>query len=221
MKPKILLIEKKRAESPTFYLGLVNKGYTVDIVPNGNAAADHLVDNKPDLMVVNAASIRSTGLRICKSAHHQVPGLPIVLIVETMPDENEKVDADVILALPFTLQKLINRIRSLLPGEPKNVLKAGDLQLDVENRFVKFRDKQATLTPRLVTLLKILIDHVGEVVERKDLFRQVWDTDYTEDMRTLDVHVSWLRQLLEEDPRHPQLVKTVRGVGYWLDVKKG
>jgi DNA-binding response OmpR family regulator len=63
-----------------------------------------------------------------------------------------------------------------------------------------------------------LIDHPGEVVNREDLFRIVWETAYIGDTRTLDVHVSWLRQALEDDPRHPKFIKTVRGVGYRLDV---
>jgi DNA-binding response OmpR family regulator len=71
-----------------------------------------------------------------------------------------------------------------------------------------------------VSLLKILMQNPGTVIERQNLFRQVWDTAYTGDTRTLDVHVSWLRQLLEDDPRHPQYIKTIRGVGYRLDVEE-
>jgi DNA-binding response OmpR family regulator len=62
------------------------------------------------------------------------------------------------------------------------------------------------------------MQHAGEVLEREDIFRKVWNTEYTEDTRTLDVHISWLRQALEQDPRKPQFLKTVRGVGYRLDV---
>ncbi len=62
------------------------------------------------------------------------------------------------------------------------------------------------------------MEHPGEVVERESLFRQVWETEYTADTRTLDVHISWLREVLETDPRHPRFLKTVRGVGYRLDV---
>jgi DNA-binding response OmpR family regulator len=60
--------------------------------------------------------------------------------------------------------------------------------------------------------------HPGEVVKREELFREVWSTEYTEDTRTLDVHISWLRATLEEDPRKPQFLKTIRGLGYRLDV---
>jgi DNA-binding response OmpR family regulator len=79
-------------------------------------------------------------------------------------------------------------------------------------------NKEARLTPRLARLLKMLMDHSGEVIERETLFREVWKTEYTEDTRTLDVHISWLRLAIEEDPRAPRFLKTLRGVGYRLDV---
>jgi DNA-binding response OmpR family regulator len=64
------------------------------------------------------------------------------------------------------------------------------------------------------------MEHAGEVIERKELFRMVWETDYAGDTRTLDVHISWLRQAMEEDPRNPRYIKTVRGEGYRLDIDK-
>jgi DNA-binding response OmpR family regulator len=78
--------------------------------------------------------------------------------------------------------------------------------------------KEERLTPRLTSLLHLFMLHPGEVLERDDIFRQVWKTEYIDDTRTLDVHVSWLRQAIEEDPRKPRFLKTIRGVGYRLDV---
>jgi DNA-binding response OmpR family regulator len=69
-------------------------------------------------------------------------------------------------------------------------------------------------------ILKILMEHAGEVVERKAMFSEAWETDYTADTRSLDVHMSWLRQAIEENPRKPEFIKTVRSVGYRLDVEK-
>jgi DNA-binding response OmpR family regulator len=130
----------------------------------------------------------------------------------------EKINADVILSLPFTAQKLVNRISHLLPSDGKHSIHAGPIRLDIEKRMVRCLGKQARLTPRLVDLLKELIEHRGEVVERKVLFSKVWETNYTDDTRTLDVHISWLRQAIEADPDAPQLLRTIRGVGYRLDV---
>jgi DNA-binding response OmpR family regulator len=83
---------------------------------------------------------------------------------------------------------------------------------------VRCQGRETHLTPRLVELLQILMQHPGEVIERDGLFRQVWKTEYTRDTRTLDVHISWLRRVLEADPRRPRFLKTIRGVGYRLDV---
>lgn len=219
-KAKILLVEGKRADRPSFAFGLDKKGYQVTTVPNGAAALDRLAEGYPNLVIVDAASMRTSGRRICQSIQKHAAGVPVVLIVSSDDEQNEKNSANVVLALPFTLQKLINRIRPLLPVEAKNVLKAGPFQLDVQQRVARCEDRQTRLTPRLVSLLKILMEHPGDVIERDDLFREVWDTAFTGDTRTLDVHVSWLRQALEVDPRRPQYIKTVRGKGYRLDLNE-
>lgn len=218
MKAKILLIEGKRADRISFMIGLTKKGYEVQSVGSGSAAIATLEARLPDLVLVDAASMRTSGRRICLSMRQKAPNIPIVLVVSE-DDIAEKVEVNVVLAEPFTLQKLLNRIRPLLPNDDRNLLRAGVIQLDIEQRFVRCYDRQASLTPRLVTLLRLLMERPGEVIDREELFRQVWETEYTGDTRTLDVHVSWLRQAVEIDPRHPRFIKTVRGVGYRLDVE--
>lgn len=218
MKPKILLIESKRAEHASFATGLMKKGFQVETVSNGAAAQARLAEDLPHLVLVDAASMRTSGRRICQAIHSQVPALPITLVLGSKMPDQDKFSAEVILVQPFTLQKLLNRIRPLLPVKPGDVLTAGPLQLDVEQRMARLENRQARLTPRLVILLRCLMEHPGEVIGRKELFSQVWETDYTADTRTLDVHMSWLRAALEEDPRHPVYIKTVRGVGYRLDL---
>ncbi len=220
MKARILLIEGKRSEYPSFSAGLTKKGFHVESVPNGNAALARLAAAVPHLVIVDAASMRTSGKRICQSLRQHSAALPVMLVLaHEEPDGSEKGIANVVLVQPFTLQKLINRIRPLIPAESRDVLSAGPLQLDVEQRIVRCGSRQARLTPRLVVLLTILMEHPGELIDRKELFRQVWDTAYTVDTRTLDVHISWLRQAVEEDPRHPRFLKTVRGAGYRLDIE--
>ncbi len=223
MKAKILLIEGKRADRPSFVAGLTRKGFQVESVANGSEALGRLEPFTPDLIIINAASMRTSGKRICQSIRAHSNAAHIVLITDAQSaDSIEKEDlANVVLTLPFTLQKLMNRIRPLMPTEQKDMLQVGTLQLDPVQRWVRIGNRQTSLTPRLVTLLKILMDHPGEVIEREYLFRTVWDTAYTEDTRTLDVHVSWLRRAIEDDPRKPRHIKTIRGVGYRLDMEKG
>ncbi len=213
----LLVIEAKHAEIPSFAMDLQKKGFDVHIAENGSKALARLKEVSPSLVVVNAASLRSTGIRICQSLREKDSKLPIILILEDEIEVNKNL-ADAVLVLPFTVQKLANRIKPLLPGDGKNVLHLGPIRLDLEKRRVRCMGKSTKLTPRLVTLLQLLMEKHGEVVEREPLFKKAWETNYTGDTRTLDVHISWLRQAIELDPNNPKLLKTVRGVGYRLDV---
>lgn len=214
----IFIIEGKKAERPVFAAQLQKKGFLVLTAQNGSEALKRLEEVAPDLVVVNAASLGSTGVRICQSLQEgHDEHLPIVLIL----DEGKLVEksvADAVLNLPFTVQKLANRITPLLPGDGMNVIHAGPIRLDLEQRRVRSLGKNARLTPRLATLLQTLLQHRGEVIEREELFKKVWETNYTGDTRTLDVHISWLRRAIEIDADHPRFLHTVRGVGYRLDV---
>ena len=213
----LLVIEARHAEIPSFASDLQKKGFDVQIAQNGSQAVARLKEVSPSLVVVNAASLRSTGLRICQSIREKDSKLPIILILENDNDVSKDA-ADAVLALPFTVQKLVNRIKPLLPGDGKNVLHVGPIRLDLEKRRVRCLGKSTKLTPRLVTLLNLLMEKHGEVVEREPLFKKAWETNYTGDTRTLDVHISWLRRAIELDPDNPKLLKTIRGVGYRLDI---
>ena len=213
----LLVIEGRHAEIPSFASDLQKKGFDVQTAQNGSQAVARLKEVSPSLVVINAASLRSTGLRICQSIREKDPKLPIILILES-DNEVSKDAADAVLALPFTVQKLTNRIKPLLPGDGKNVLHIGPIRLDLEKRRVRCLGKSTKLTPRLVTLLHLLMDKHGEVVEREPLFKKAWETNYTGDTRTLDVHISWLRRAIELDPDNPKLLKPIRGVGYRLDI---
>lgn len=213
----ILVIEGRHAEIPSFATDLQKKGFDIRSFQNGSQAVSKIKQINPSLVVINAASLRSTGLRICLSVRKKEPKLPIILILE----KEKTVDKDLaesVLALPFTVQKLVNRIKALLPSDGKNVVTAGPIQLDLDHKRVRCLSKSTKLTPRLITLLQILMEKHGEVVEREALFKKVWETNYTGDTRTLDVHVSWLRRAIELDPNNPKFLKTIRGVGYRLDV---
>jgi DNA-binding response OmpR family regulator len=196
---------------------LQKKGFDVVLFQNGSDAVAKLKQANPSIVVINAASLRSTGIRICLSVRKKDAKIPIILILEKDKPVDKEL-ADAVLALPFTVQKLVNRVKALLPGDGNNVVSAGPIRLDIENRRVKSLGKSTKLTPRLITLLQLLMDKHGEVVEREALFKKVWETNYTGDTRTLDVHISWLRQAIELDPDNPKFLKTIRGVGYRLDV---
>ncbi len=213
----VLIIEGKHADFPSFTIPLQKKGFDLRVAKSGTQALAQLKDADPDILVVNAASMRSSGIRICKKLQEQDASTPIILIIA--PDKKVSDDAaTLVLRHPFTIQKLTNRIKPLLPSDGKNTLQTGAIRLDLDRKRVRCLGQNTRLTPRLVMLLQTLMESPGEVVEREELFKKVWETDYIGDTRTLDVHISWLRKAIEPDPTKPKFLRTIRGVGYRLDV---
>jgi DNA-binding response OmpR family regulator len=202
----ILIIEGKRAGYPAFSSALIKKGYEVMSVASGSDAIKHLnIDIDPDVIIVSAASLRSTGKRICQSLRDVTQEIPIILIIAE-GGKIENGEANITLNLPFTVKKLENRLKHVLPHESEKTLRIGPIRLDIEQRIVRCLGKQTRLTPRLISLLSLLIKQHGEILERNDLFSRVWETDYTDDTRTLDVHISWLRKAIEVDPLKPRFL---------------
>ena len=174
---RILLIEGKRADHPSFCDGLKKRGYDVQSVRNGFTALEKLIGVDPDIIVIDADSLRTSGKRICQALRDAMDDIPIVMIIspeKAAKNHNVKSDCDAtILVLPFTIQKLINRLKPLQPGESKNFLRLGPIRLDLERQRVRCLNNVGNLTPHLVRLLKFLMDHPGEVVERDIVFKQV------------------------------------------------
>lgn len=220
MKAKILLVEGKRADRTSFQGGLSNKMFLVNSVSSGSAGVAQLPEFQPDIIIIDASSLRTSGKRICTMLHAEAPKTPMVLILESNADASNDSCANVVLHMPFTLQKLLNRLKPFIPQEPTNGMTAGPITLDLDTHSVRCLDHQTSLTPRLAALLAMLMENSGKVIPRETLFSKVWETEYTGDTRTLDVHISWLRQAIEDDRRHPRFIKTVRGMGYRLDVEK-
>jgi DNA-binding response OmpR family regulator len=214
----LLLIEKHRKREICFNDALLRKGYDVTQVNSGGDGLIQMNGYKPDVIIINAASLRTNGLRICSWYHNRLPDIPVILIVAEDEPIADAESVDVIMHLPFTVQKLVNRLRSFQQTLNEDVLIRGPLQLNQKTRMVSINDKTAYLTPRLTRLLKVFMENSSKALAREELFKRVWETDYTGDTRTLDVHISWLRKVLEENPTNPKLIKTVRGIGYKLDL---
>jgi len=218
LEAKILWIQGSRADSPDFITVLRNKGFEIETVPSAKAAQERAAALNPDVVIVNAASLATSGKRICHTLSLHLNGKPLILINQPELMTSNDIEAKVVLILPFTARKLINRIRALIPVNSKRSFKVGEITLDKERNLVRCEGREQSLTPRLVRLLHILMQHPGEVIERERLFSTIWETDYTGDTRTLDVHISWLRKAIESDPRSPKYLKTIRGIGYRLDI---
>lgn len=214
---QLLWIGNPSSKHSSFPAALKEKPYKVKLVSTGGAAENRLHSGKrPDAVVVDAASMRTTGTRICKTIKKINPALPTILITSCDYPPANGVAADVHLTKPFTFRKLQNRLKLYKPGEGENSVHSGSIELDPDRQVLRCGKKEDRITPRMIALMKLLLKNRGEVVAREELFRQAWNTSYTGDTRSLDVHISWLRKILEKDPRNPELLLTVRGVGYQL-----
>ncbi len=218
MQIKILWINGKRAKTPDFISRLEKKGVQVTVLPTAQAALTWLGKNDPDVVIVNAASLASSGTGICQRLRKHFPQYPLLLIGAPEYPAGQVNVADETLVLPFTARKLFNRLQILKPFKDDPLLRIGDITFDKQHNVVECGGKRTHLTPRLARLLNILLKNAGQTISRETLFTQTWETAYADDTRTLDVHISWLRKALEDDPRKPRYLKTVRGVGYRLDV---
>jgi DNA-binding response OmpR family regulator len=213
----ILLIEGARPASslvPT----LTGKGYEVLRASNSKEALNQARAHGPVLAVVNSTSLHTDGLKICDDLRGALAQLPILLIVRAGAPTDSITCADMILARPFTSRKLINRVVQLLPVNSGEVLKVGNFLLNPESRYLRINKSEYHLTPMKARLLEIFLRNPGEVLSREYLMKNVWHTDYLGDTRTLEVHIRWLRELIEDDPAHPRFLQTIRGIGYRLNV---
>jgi DNA-binding response OmpR family regulator len=214
----IMLIESSRASAPSFTSALDKKGFDVSVfhkLERALASSDRKI---PDLVVLDAASMRTSGTRLCRRARAKLDGVPIILVSPAGARPDPGSGASLTLVQPFTARKLINRVVRLLPGDESYNLEVGSITLNMANFVVECLDKKSRLTPKQAQLLEAFLQNPGKLMTRKRLIRQVWHTDYTGDTRTLDVHMSWLRKAIEPDPKNPRFLKTIRGMGYRLDV---
>lgn len=215
---KILLIESGRPSAPSFASALEKKGFDVTVhhkVDKGIKAASK---TSPDVLILDAASMRTSGSRMSRAARTGLNGIPIILISPSGTLVDPGNGSSVTLVQPFTPRKLVNRVIRLLPGDERYVLQAGPVKLNLAQRKVRVNGKEARLTPKQSKLLELFMHNPGKLLTRKKLIREVWLTDYTGDTRTLDVHMSWLRHAIEPDPAKPEFLHTIRGMGYRFDL---
>ena len=117
-------------------------------------------------------------------------------------------------------RKLTNRVERYLNGDEGEVLVAGPFKLNVKSRVLTTRKSEIRLTPKVAALLELFMRSPDEVLERAHLMSKVWNTSYMGDTRTLDVHIRWIREAIERQPSKPRYLRTVRGKGYTLSIKK-
>jgi DNA-binding response OmpR family regulator len=213
---RILLIESTRAKKTSFADAL-KKRYEVLSVPSGKQALLMAKHETPHVIVLDAISMRTPGDRVCQHLREQLPDLPLIHL-HPGPLESEESCADVVLFLPFTSRKLVNSIERLLESPGDAIISCGPFAVHVGRRVLIVQGQETTLTPKLALLVETFFRNPGQTLDRKLLMERVWHTNYMGDTRTLDVHIRWIRRAIETDPGSPRYLKTVRGVGYRLDI---
>jgi DNA-binding response OmpR family regulator len=213
MSSTILFIANDKAAATSF-AGLFSKReFSTLTAHSGRQAHAIAKQHHLDAIVVDATSPRLN----CKSLCRKLRGdsfAPIVLI--THP--NAKIDGGIspegVVPKPLAAKKLVARVKAVIDSKPPRLLTVGALSLDLEKRRLIRGTKSLALTPKEFRLLKLLMNRAGQTVTRKTLMKEVWETDYLGDTRTLDVHIRWVREKVEDNPSKPQRLITARGQGY-------
>ncbi len=219
--PHILLVEGKGAQADSLVHYLTKKWHDIATVQTGSEAQASASLNQPDVIIFDASTMRSSGVRSCQRLRKTLPEVPLIYIQGAGLPAVDKTGADITLEKPFTARKLLNRVRQLLPANDSadQIVRLGHLTLYRGKGAVSIEGKgEFPMTPKLVNLLEVFMAHPQEVMSRKQLMEAVWDTSYIGDTRTLDVHIRWLRQIIEKEPKSPEVLMTVRGVGYVLQL---
>jgi DNA-binding response OmpR family regulator len=212
--PMILLIEGRKPEKEHLAPVLNDQGYTIALASTRRDALAKAQEARPAVVVLDAPSLRFDSKRFCETLQDIGIEAPVLMLLPEGATIDRGDGARAHLRYPFSAKKLINRIDRLLPVPDDEVLQVGDVVLNLKQRCVVRGKRESNLTPKQAALLEIFMRHPGEVLTRGLLMKQVWNTDYVGDTRTLEVHIHWLRKAIESDAGSPVYLRTVRRIGY-------
>lgn len=222
---KLLLVEDDQRIADPLIFGLESEGYAVIHAANGHVGLDLLRQHQPALILLDVMLPGIDGFQFLRQMRKesQVP----VIMVTARDQEMDRVmglesGADDYIVKPFSFRELLARVRANLrrvqvvrtaQEQPKRI-EIGEIDLDAEAHLARREGRPLELTEKEFALLEALMTHAGRVVQRHQLLDLVWGEEWVGGPRTLDVHIRWLREKIEQDPSAPQLILTVRGYGY-------
>ncbi len=230
MSEKILIVEDEAVLRETLEYNLTRQGYAVITASTGTRALELAREHHPHLILLDIMLPELDGLEVCRILRQEM-NTPIIMLT-ARDDEIDKVvglevGADDYLTKPFSLRELQARIKAQLrrvrlireeipvaTQSPHQQLQFGTLRLDIDRREVYLHDTPLHLKPKEYELLLHLAENRGRVLSREQLLENVWGWDFSGGSRTVDVHVRWLREKIEDDPTHPTRIVTARGMGY-------
>ena len=232
MSDTILIVDDERVLAETIAFNLRKEGFEVALAHDGETALSLAGSLSPQLVILDLMLPKVSGWEVCR-ALRQSPEFRLdapILMLTARGEEADKVlglelGADDYLVKPFGMRELVARVRALLrrsakPAVPQGeVLKAGRVQMEVAKREVRVtspegEEREVNLSLKEFELLRVLLGSAGHAIPREVLLERVWGDDFYGDERTLDVHIRWLREKLEQNPSQPEFLQTVRGVGY-------
>lgn len=221
----ILIIDDDELITGPIAQALGSAGYGVRVEHDGESGLAAARGEPPDLVILDVLMPGLDGWAVCRALRTE-SAVPILMLT-ALGDEVDRIlglelGADDYLSKPFSSRELLARVRALLrrveldqTALPTSTsLTIGALTLDLDARRVYKGAVELEMRYKEFELLSLLMSRAGEVITRSELFDAVWGTDWLGDTRTLDVHIRWLREKIEDDPSDPQYVQTVRGVGY-------
>jgi two-component system response regulator RegX3 len=223
---RILLVEDEPAFVETLRFQLQREGYDVRVASDGTSALAAVERTKPDLILLDLILPGLDGMEVCRRIR-SVSTTPIIMLTARtgLGDKVTGLEAgaDDYVTKPIQMRELLARVKAALrraqvPGavETTMVMTIGDLRIDLGRHSVFVGEREAPLRAKEFELLTFLARNAGQVVTREQIMQRVWGVEDAEDSRTVDVHMRWLREKIEQDPGRPKLLQTVRNVGYRL-----
>jgi two-component system alkaline phosphatase synthesis response regulator PhoP len=202
---------------------LLAEGYDVESVGEAQAALKLVTEATYDAILLDVMLPGGNGFDVCRTIRQRGIQIPILMLTARGQVVDKvvglKLGADDYLVKPFEMAELLARIEALLRRVPvasasADTVRFGDVAIDFRRAEVKKGGRAVDLSAREFKLLRYFVEHRGAVLSRDELLNEVWGYNSMPSTRTVDVHVAWLRQKLESNPRHPEHLLTVHGMGY-------
>lgn len=220
----VLVVEDEENLVEALRYNLEHEGYAVLTAPDGGSGLETARAALPDLVILDVMLPTLDGLEVCRILRRETD-VPILMLTAKGEEIDRvvglEIGADDYVTKPFSMRELMARVRAMLRRPRKTAsarmaepLRSGSLAVDVDAHQASLNGEELRLKPREFDLLALFMRNPGRAFTRDQILEQLWGHDYIGDVRTVDVHVRWLREKIEADPSTPARIITIRGVGY-------